>query len=505
MSEQTQSQPNIKLTKKFGGDLDLVVLPVFKDQDYTPVLKTYVQNSDLINLIKQDYKNQFGSTYLVYSNTEHKRIMLIGLGKKSELGPNTWRQALQIVIRKGQDLGIKNIGIVLPSIKASDLIQYLELTGFALMFGIYKFTHYKHTEPNETKHNLENIYVLNKSVTTKAEQALEQGVNIGLATNNSRDLANHPGNVATPTHLANHALKLAKKYKLKIKVLNPVEIKKEGMGLLTGVSLGSDEPPKFIVLEHLATGKQAKQSKPIVLVGKGLTFDSGGISIKPSEKLEEMKYDMCGGATVLGIFEAVASLKLPIHLVGLIPSTENLLSGKAVKPGDILKSHSGKTVEVINTDAEGRLILADAISFAKKYYDPKLIVDYATLTGAVVVALGDDYTGYFSNVQTYNQPVKQASTQSGELYWSLPLAPSYKDHLKSQVADIKNIAGNSHAGSTTAALFLESFVGQTPWIHFDIAGTAWNTRAKSHMPAGATGWGVYFTLNFLRNLKSNNK
>lgn len=501
MSEQTQSQPNIKLTKKFGDDLELVVLPVFKDQDYIPALKIYVQDSNFLSLIKQDYKTQFGSTYLVYSNTEHKRIMLVSLGKQSELSPNTWRRALQIVIRKGQDLGIKNIGIVLPNTKTSDLNQYLEIAGFALMFGLYEFTHYKHTGPEETKHNLENIYVLSKSTTSKAERALQQGVTIGLAANNARDLANHPGNVATPTHLANHAQKLAKKYKLKLKIFNQAEIKKEGMGLLTGVSLGSDEPPKFIVLEYLPTGKQAKQSKPIVLVGKGLTFDSGGISIKPSEKLEEMKYDMCGGATVLGIFEAVASLKLPIHLVGLIPSTENLLSGKAVKPGDILKSHSGKTVEVINTDAEGRLILADAISFAKKYYEPRLIVDYATLTGAVVVALGGDYTGYFSNVQTYNQPIKQASTQSGELYWPLPLAPDYKDQLKSLVADVKNIAGNSHAGSITAALFLENFVGQTPWVHFDIAGTAWNMQPKPHMTAGATGWGVLFTLNFLRNIK----
>ncbi|MBI2607341.1 MAG: leucyl aminopeptidase [Candidatus Doudnabacteria bacterium] len=494
----------ITLTKKLPNNLDLIILPVFADQDFVASLKPLVKDAGLLNLVKQDYKNKFGTTYLVYPNTDEcQRLLLVGLGKKSLFSQAAWRQAIQTAVSACQNLGVENIGLVLPVIKKPDLASYLELTGFALTFGTYKFTYYKQEDSKEKKKTLENVYVLAKTTAVTLLKALEQGTNIGLAANNARDLANHPGNVATPTHLAAHATKLAKKYRFKIRVLNPAQIKKEGMGLLMGVSAGSDEPPRFIVMEYLPPGKKTlKQSQPIVLVGKGLTFDSGGISIKPSEKLEEMKYDMCGGATVLGIFEAVASMKLPIHLVGLVPASENLLSGKAVKPGDILRSHSGKTVEVINTDAEGRLILADAISYAKKHYDPQLIVDYATLTGAVVVALGSDYTGYFTNrASTFDSTIKQASKQSSELYWPLPLAPSYKDQLKSQTADIKNVAENSHAGSSTAALFLASFVGETPWIHLDIAGTAWNTRPKPHLPAGATGWGVYFTLNFLRQIK----
>ena len=326
-------------------------------------------------------------------------------------------------------------------------------------------------------------------------KALTSGIAIGQAANTSKDLANHPGNVATPTHLAEHAIQLAKHFGFTCKVLGPEEITKEKLGLLAGVSLGSEQPPKFIILEF-----GPKSKPPIVLVGKGLTFDSGGISIKPADKMEEMKYDMCGGATVLGIFEAAALLKLPVHLIGLIPSAENLVSGNAVKPGDILVAHDQTSVEIINTDAEGRLVLADAISFAKKYYKPKLIIDYATLTGAVVVALGEEYTGYFTNTPQYLKQFDKSSKFTSEKFWHLPLAPEYKDQLKSLIADIKNIGDKGSAGSSTAALFLEHFVGATPWIHLDIAGTAWTMRPKPYATPGATAWGVYLTIDFLRNL-----
>jgi leucyl aminopeptidase len=483
----------IVLTKKLPRELDLVIVPIFADQAYPENINA---------LAKKDYKNKLGTTYLVYPDQEEsKRVMLLGLGKKQEFNPTTWRQAVQTGITAAQNLGTENIGLVLPAIKKSEIINYLELTGFGVIFGSYKFTHYKHTE-QEKNNQIKQLFILSPNNSLKAKKALAQGQEIGIAANTARDLANHPGNVATPTHLAKHALALGKKFKFKVKVLGKSEIKKEKLGLLEAVAQGSDEEPKFIILEYLPTNRQAAKKQPVVLVGKGLTFDSGGISIKPSEKMEEMKYDMCGGATVLGIFEAVAALKLPIHLVGLIPASENLVSGRAVKPGDIVKSHSGKTVEIINTDAEGRLILADALSYAKKHYDPKLIVDYATLTGAVLIALGLDYTGYFRNQNKFDKPMSQASKQSGENYWPLPLAPEYRDALKSQMADLKNIGENSYAGSTTAALFLENFIGETPWIHMDIAGTAWSTRPKPHLPIGATAWGVYLTLNFLRNLKS---
>jgi leucyl aminopeptidase len=493
----------LKLTKKFPNNLDLIILPVFEEQDLALILKVYLQQADLINLVKQDYKNKLGATYLIYPESQtSKRILLVGLGKQANISPGNFRKAIQTSFIAAQNFAPVSMGLVLPNLKKRETLNYIELIGFAAIFGTYKFTHYKLPEKQEKGKQLDQIYILSKINTIKAQKTLQDGVNIGLAANTARDLANHPGNIATPNHLAKHAVSLGKKFKFKVKVLGKAEIKKEGLGLLQAVSLGSDEEPKFIILEYLPSKKKnSSKSQPIALIGKGLTFDSGGLSIKPSEKMDEMKYDMCGGATVLGIFEAVAALKLPIHLVGLIPASENLVSGKAVKPGDVIKSHSGKTVEIINTDAEGRLILADAISYTKKYYDPKLMIDYATLTGAVLIALGLDYTGYFRNNNQFDKYVKQASRQSGELYWQLPLAPEYKDQLKSQIADIKNLAENSYAGSATAALFLESFVGNTPWIHMDIAGTAWSTRPKPYLPVGASAWGVYLTLNFLRHLK----
>jgi len=323
---------------------------------------------------------------------------------------------------------------------------------------------------------------------------LANGVTIGNAANEARNLANHPGNIATPKHLAAHAVELARKYKFSSKVLGPAEIAKEKMGLMMGVAAGSEEPAQFIILEY-----GPKSKPPVVLIGKGLTFDSGGVSIKPADRMEEMKYDMCGGATVLGIFQAAAEMKLPVHLVGLIPSTENLLSGKAVKPGDILKAHDGTTVEVINTDAEGRLVLADAISYAKKYYKPKLMVDYATLTGAILIALGDQVTGFYTNTKSYVQQFEKAGNSSAEQIWHMPLTEKYKEELRSMFADIKNIGEKGSAGATTAALFLEHFVGTTPWIHMDIAGTAWTMRPRNFANPGATAWGVYLTINFLRN------
>ena len=270
-------------------------------------------------------------------------------------------------------------------------------------------------------------------------------------------------------------------------------MRKEGMGLLLGVSGGSEEPARFIVLEYGPSNLE-----PIVLIGKGLTFDSGGISIKPADRMDEMKFDMCGGADVLGIVQAAAELKLPCRLVALIPAAENLVSGRAVKPGDVLKSHSGNSVEITDTDGEGRLILADAISYARRHYRPKAIFDYATLTGGVVVALGDEVAGYLTNRQLFRSSLALSSAQTGEELWELPLIKSYEEQIKSGVADLKNVGERKFAPTIVAALFLEKFVKQTPWVHFDIAGVAWTTRNKPYLPAGATGFGVYLTVNLLR-------
>ncbi len=478
----------INLTKSETPS-DLTVIPLF-------IGEVPNKNKNLPKHALADFKNRLGSTHLIYTDTG--RVLLLGLGQKSEFNPANWRVAIHTTINSAISLGVESLNILLPKFSSNQVESLMELTGFSIAFSSYRFDHYK-KDKNGLKPKVINLVT---TPSNKLNKAVARGIFIGNSANSARDLANHPGNVATPTHLAHHALESAKKYGFSCRVLGPKEIDKEKMGLLTGVSLGSDQPPQFIVLEYLPAGRQVayKNKPPYVLVGKGLTFDSGGVSIKPADRMEEMKYDMCGGATVLGIFEAAAQLKLPVHLVGLIPSTENLLSGKAVKPGDILIAHDKSSVEIINTDAEGRLVLADAISFAKKYYKPKLIIDYATLTGAVVVGLGDEYTGYFSNTKDYQKQFEKSATFTAEKLWSLPLAPEYKDQLRSMVADIKNLGEKGSAGASTAALFLEHFVGTTPWIHMDIAGTAWTMRPKQYASPGATAWGVYLTVDFLRNI-----
>ncbi|MBX4191735.1 MAG: leucyl aminopeptidase [Candidatus Doudnabacteria bacterium] len=476
--------PNIPvyLTKK-EPKADLTVLALFADEHVD-------KNREVPLKAIGDFKNRLGSTHLVYNKDE--RIMLLGLGDKKLFTTSKWRTAVHSIINSVIALEIESVNLVLPKIPSSQMETFLELTGFALTFSCYRFNNYKR-DKNESKLKQVNLV---GPISAKLTKAIARGTAIGSAANTSRDLANHPGNVATPTHLAAHALQSAKKFGFNCRVMDKEQIMKENLGLLTGVSLGSEQPPKFIILEY---GPRSKP--PIVLVGKGLTFDSGGVSIKPADRMEEMKYDMAGGATVLGIFEAIAQLRLPVHIIGLIPSTENLMSGKAVKPGDVLISHDQTSVEIINTDAEGRLVLADAISFAKKYYKPRLIVDYATLTGAVLIALGDEYTGYYTNTDDHLKQFNKSASFTGEKFWQMPLAYEYKDQLRSPIADIKNIGEKGSAGSTTAALFLEHFVGKTPWIHLDIAGTAWTTRSKPYTSVGATAWGVYLTVDFLRNIK----
>lgn len=479
---------NITLSKTVPPS-DLIIVPVFKEEKTNQIVRQKIR-LDIPGPVENDFKKELGSVQTIYF--ANQRVLLLGLGEKKSFKPMSWRIAMHSTINNALALGVKSATLFFPNLTGNSLNQYIELTGFSALYSSYRFDEYKHDQPKTRLDALTIIAPVNKQTT----KALNEGITIALATNQSRNLANHPGNVATPTHLAEHAIQTAKTFKFSCKVLGPKEIQKEGLGLVMGVASGSEEEPRFIVLEH---GPKSKD--PIVLIGKGLTFDSGGVSIKPADRMEEMKYDMCGGATVIGIFEAVAKLNLPVHIVGIIPSTENLLSGRAVKPGDIIKAHDGTYVEIINTDAEGRLVLADAISYAQKYYKPKLMIDYATLTGAVLVALGDQYTGYFANTKTYDKAFNQASETVAEQFWPLPLAPEYNDQLKSLTADIKNIGEKMSAGSTTAALFLQHFVKNIPWIHLDIAGTAWTMRPKNYVNPGATGWGVYLTVTLLRNIK----
>jgi leucyl aminopeptidase len=327
---------------------------------------------------------------------------------------------------------------------------------------------------------------------------VEEGARVGQIVAEAaclvRDLGNQPGNVATPTMLAQTAQRIAQQHGLRCQVLDRVQIEELGMGAFMSVARGSQEPPKFIILEHNADHEDLQT---LVLVGKGITFDSGGISIKPGEKMEMMKFDMSGGAAVLGTLQAVAQLDLPLHVVGLVPATENLPSGTATKPGDIVRALSGKTIEVINTDAEGRMILADALAYAQRY-QPAAVIDLATLTGACVVALGHHAIGLMGNNLELIARLKEAGQASGERVWELPLWEEYHEQLKSDVADMKNVGGRP-AGAITAAALLSKFAEGYPWAHLDIAGTAYTDEEKSYIPKGGTGVGVRLLVELLRN------
>ena len=298
----------------------------------------------------------------------------------------------------------------------------------------------------------------------------------------------------TPSILAKEAEGIAGRKGVSCTVLDKVKLKELGMNALLSVASGSNEEPKFIILEY--KGDEA-DATPIVLVGKGITFDSGGICIKPSDKMDEMKSDMAGGAAVMGAIMACADLGLPLNIVGLIPATENMPSGTALKPGDVFTSYSGKTIEVINTDAEGRLILADALAYASKY-KPAAIIDLATLTGACVIALGEEVIGMFGTDDKLKSELEEAARETGELVWELPLWESYQEKIKSDIADYKNHGGRP-AGAITAAAFLSKFVGDFPWVHLDIAGPAWTDKDKTYTPKGASGAGVRLLVEFLRN------
>ena len=356
-----------------------------------------------------------------------------------------------------------------------------------IVLGSYDFNYYKSKNKKEFK--------IKSSILDADKKGINDGLIISNATCYSRDLANHPSNILTPSKIADESIKIAKSSKIKCKIFDREEFINIGMGSFAAVAKGAYEPPKFIILEYNNGGKK----KPKVLVGKGLTFDSGGISIKPAAKMDQMKYDMCGSAVVLGVFHALSELKPEINVVGIIPSTENLSGSRAVKPGDVLTAYNGKTIEVLNTDAEGRLILADGLSYASKHYDPEYILDFATLTGAIVVTLGHIATGVMGNDDKLMEEVKISSKKTGEKVWELPLWPEYCKQIKSDVADIKNMGSAGQAGSIAAGAFLKEFVGENiPWVHFDIAGTAWGAKPSSINPKGsATGVAIRLVLDML--------
>jgi len=481
---------------------EAVVVPLYEDakelQGTTALLDK--QSGGLIKEIidRGDFEGKYLQVSVVYTKGDipAKRIILVGMGKKADFTMDKMRCACATAARHVRSLKLKEFSTSLDFIYTDKpLDQIIQAVVEGVFLGLYQFTPFKTVDRDKITEIKEFILVEEKDETYKSIlPAAKEAEIISNAVYFTRDMVSHPGNMMTPTDMANEARKVSLRKNVKLTIFDEAKIKKIGMNALAGVAKGSDEPARFIILEYLG----GKKTAPVIaLVGKGLTFDSGGICIKPPEKMDEMKSDMAGGAAVMGAIMAASDLKLKVNVVGLIPATENLPGGKACKPGDILKSLSGQTIEVVNTDAEGRLIMADALTYAGRY-KPAVIVDLATLTGACIVALGNHVTGMMGTDDKLKQKIKDAADATGEKVWELPLWEEYHELIKSDVADYKNTGGRP-GGAITAAAFLSKFVGNYPWVHLDIAGPAWLTENKPYIPKGASGVGVRLLVQFLKD------
>lgn len=433
--------------------------------------------------------------YHTQGKTPAKRLLLVGLGKKKDVTLDSLRQAFGYAVKRVRQAKVDTFAMALPTVvpKGSTLIEVVQAVVEGAILGSYQFTTYR-SEKGSTK-DVSGMTILapQKSQLRPLTEGIRRGVATAEATVLVRDLCNHPSNVMTPTRIANEAKAVAKEPGVNLKILEQKDMEQLGMGALLGVARGSHEPPKFIILEY--NGAKKKDERPVVFVGKTITFDTGGISLKPAENMEHMKADMTGGAEVLASMRAAARLKLPLRLISILPVAENMPGGRAMKPGDIVKTLSGKTVEVQNTDAEGRLILSDGLAYATRY-KPAALVDIATLTGACVVALGQFAIGMFGTDARLKDSVRKAGLRAGERVWEMPLWDEYFEQLKSDVADMRNIGGRG-GGMITAALFLSKFVGDCPWVHLDIASTDWSERERAYIPKGPTGIGTRLLIQYL--------
>ena len=447
-------------------------------------------------LTSGEVKGKFGETFYVptMGALAASRVLFVGAGKRSEFTFDTIRQVAGTAARFLRQRGIRSMAILRRS--TLELSRSAQAAVEGVLLGLFDPGTYKTQEKEER--TIEEVRLVAEGESeAEMQRGIERGLILAKATNFARNLVNEPASVLTPLELARRAEDMAARYGLDIEVLDEARMKELGMGALLGVARGSDEPARLIVLRYIPEGDEAflRRLPTIALLGKGITFDSGGISLKPADGMEQMKYDMAGGAAVLGALRAIAQLRPKIKVLGLVPATENMPSGRAQKPGDILRTMSGKTVEVINTDAEGRLILADAITYARQL-GAQTIVDVATLTGACVVALGSVYAAIFGNDQSLVERVIAAGREAGEKLWPMPLDPEYREQLKSPIADLKNVGGRK-AGAITAAYFLKEFAEETPWAHLDIAGTAWLEENKPYLASGPTGMGVRTLAHFV--------
>lgn len=442
----------------------------------------------LVGVPLEEFDGALGSTVVLRSKDQ--RTLVVGLGDKEKIEADTLRRAAGTGIKQLLRLGSREVAL--------DLSPYAEHVAPAVEGAIlasYKFAGIGKETEKKSRGVLARIQVLVKENEVNAARAqAREAEAIATVTNTIRDIGNLPGNLLTPAILANKAEELAQGRNLTVKVWNERHLERDGFGGILAVGRGSINPPRFIVLEYRGGGKK---ETPVALIGKAVTFDTGGISIKPGAQMDEMKFDKMGGLAVLGILLAAADLRLPINLIGLIPSAENMPGPDAYRPGDIITTRDGKTIEVLNTDAEGRIILADAIAHARLTYKPSAIIEYSTLTGAVVMALGFSRAGLFTTEAKLRDALVAAGKTTGELVWPMPIGEEYTEGTKSEVATVKNIGGREGSACISAS-FLKTWAEETPFVHLDIAGTAWTTKPPSHLEGGATGFGVRLTLQALR-------
>ncbi len=478
-------------------DCDCLLVGIYENQRLSPSASMVdeLMAGQINTLIERgDIKGKNAETVLlnIIPSKNIDRVLLLGLGEHNTVTRKQYRKALAAAIKTIRNSPIRSVTSALGDIDVKDADWQWKTRQQIEVFndGIYQYSHTKNCEDTKIQLAEVKIYAAEASK-DEVNQGFQQGLAIARGMELTKLLSDLPGNICTPTYLAEQAEQLAETFRaLSAEILEESDMEKLGMGAFLSVSRGSRQPAKLIVLNYQGTDAD---DKPIALIGKGLTFDAGGISLKPGAGMDEMKYDMCGGAAVLGALQAAAQMNLPVNIVGLIPSSENLPDGNANKPGDILTSMSGKTIEVLNTDAEGRLILCDTLTYAKKF-NPDVVIDLATLTGACLVALGRVPSGLLGNDDDLCNELIEASETACDSVWRLPLWEEYQEQLKSNFADMANIGGRD-AGTITAASFLSRFAEDFHWAHLDIAGTAWRTGQNK----GATGRPVALLTQFLIN------
>ncbi|HLL14300.1 MAG TPA: leucyl aminopeptidase [Pyrinomonadaceae bacterium] len=414
-----------------------------------------------------------------------RRVLLVGLGSREDFNPDALRRASGVAVRRAREARVKHLRFVPPEVAHGNASELVRVVAEGAHLGFYENDFYQQRDEDD-EFTLERFTIAATAPDEHLRVSLERARIVSEAANWARTLADEPGGSLPPREFARRAAEMASEFGLTVETLEAGEIRARGMGGLWGVGQGSDEPPALIVLRYEPEGATA-EDELWAFVGKGITFDTGGISIKPAKGMEEMKSDMAGGAAALGALRAVAGLKLKQRVVAVVPTAENMPSGRALKPGDIVRTLAGYTIEVVDTDAEGRLVLVDGIAYARSLGASR-IVDLATLTGSIIVALGDHRTGLFSNDDAWAARVADAAARAGEPAWRMPVGDDYKKKIESPIADFKNYGGRPDA--TAAALLLSRFAGDTPWVHLDIAATSWHEEAQPHAPAGATGTGV---------------